>query len=183
MLGLDLRSFHDIEADALKQLFDALQGPGHRVNAAGRLPPTRQSDVDMLPRQLGGERGILQFITTPFQDFLHTLFGGIDQLADSGTLLGRESAQLLQLLGKLTLLSQKPHPHLIERRQGIGRDTFLFGEFDQFSESFLHGPSNKNLLAYSPSPFPGRGLGVRVFFSPIYLTKIPHPSPSGIHAL
>src|SRR6185295_17237794 len=89
----------------------------------GCSPPRaapRQRDVDLLLGEFPGDLGLFELELFLLDERLDLFAHAIDTRADFLFLLGRELAQLLELLGEPAALAQRADTNFFERRR-IGR--------------------------------------------------------------
>jgi hypothetical protein len=120
----DLRTFGNAVAYVSEELFDSLQRPGNRMQAARGLTATGQGDVDLFGSELGAQLGFFECRLARIEDICNTFLGFVDQRTHFGPLIGRQVAQGLHHLSQLTLLAKELNPDLL---QGIDVFSVLHG--------------------------------------------------------
>src|SRR6185503_7960991 len=99
------------------ELLDALVGARDRMQAAGRLAPSRKRDVDRLEGELAVEIAGEELVTLRLDAGLRL----VDRRARARTLPGRQLAERLQELGEGARLAEETRLRLLEIRKRRGR--------------------------------------------------------------
>ena len=118
----DMRPFGNSEAhfaEYRRQLLDRL---ADRVQAPNLGRARRQGDIDLLRSQLGFQRIGLEPRQARLQRLSNGILHSVEGLAGGLALLRRQAAEVLHQAGNLTLLTERTHPHALQRLQvgGLG---------------------------------------------------------------